>query len=296
MRDAFSTFHPIVGCAWFASVLLLTMFIMHPICLGVSLCCAVAYSVYLNGKKAVRFNLIFLLPLLIVTGLINPAFNHAGATILTYFSSGNPLTLESILYGIAAATMLASVICWFSCLNTVLTPDKYLYLLGRIIPSLSLVVSMTLRFVPGFKAQIGVVANAQKGIARGVSNGSLRQRVQQGIRILSIMVTWALENAIVTADSMKSRGFGLPGRTAFSIYRFDQRDKKALLGICLAAGYLAAGAVTGGLSYRYYPTVKQVAFNPYSLSLYAGYLSLCIAPVIINLREDWKWRATQSGI
>ena len=35
------------------------------------------------------------------------------------------------------------------------------------------------------------------------------------ITILSIMVTWCLENAIETADSMKSRGCGLPGRSAF---------------------------------------------------------------------------------
>ena len=46
------------------------------------------------------------------------------------------------------------------------------------------------------------------------ASGSLLQRLKNAITILSIMVTWALENAIETADSMKSRGYGLPGRTA----------------------------------------------------------------------------------
>lgn len=162
MKDAFSTFHPIVNFVWFIAVLLFSMCFMHPVFLGVSLICAITYSVYLNGDKAIRFNLIYMLPLLIVTALINPAFNHEGGTILIYLYDGNPLTLESIIYGIAAATMLISVICWFSCYNVVMTSDKFVYLFGRIIPSLSLVLSMTLRFVPRFKARIGMVSNAQR--------------------------------------------------------------------------------------------------------------------------------------
>ena len=35
----------------------------------------------------------------------NPAFDHEGATLLAYLPSGNPLTLESIAYGVAAAVM-----------------------------------------------------------------------------------------------------------------------------------------------------------------------------------------------
>ena len=70
---------------------------------------------------------------------------------------------------------------------------------------------MVLRFVPKFKAQFRVVSNAQKCVGRDVSNGKLLERIRHGIRILSIMVTWALENAIETADSMRSRGYGLKG-------------------------------------------------------------------------------------
>jgi energy-coupling factor transporter transmembrane protein EcfT len=90
-----------------------------------------------------------------------------------------------------------------------MTSDKFVYLFGRIIPSMSLLLSMTLRFVPRFIAQIKVVSNAQKCVGRDASNGGVVQRVRNAITILSIMVTWALENAIETADSMKSRGYGL---------------------------------------------------------------------------------------
>ena len=114
-RDAFSSCHPVINFLYFALVLLVTMFCLHPIILGLSLAGSVVYAVYLNGQRAVRFSLAFLLPMMLLTLIINPAFNHQGITILTYLPTGNPLTLESILYGVSAAAMLAAVISWFSC-------------------------------------------------------------------------------------------------------------------------------------------------------------------------------------
>ena len=55
-----------------------------------------------------------------------------------------------------------------------------------------------------------------------VSNGKWFKKIRYALNMVSILVTWALENAIETADSMKSRGYGLRGRTAFSIYRFTE--------------------------------------------------------------------------
>ena len=76
----------------------------------------------------------------------------------------------------------------------------------------------------------------------------------------------SLENAIETADSMRSRGYGLPGRTAFSIYRFDDRDKTALAWLIFCGAYLVSGWMAGGTYFRYYPTVKAAAFTPMTVS------------------------------
>ena len=102
-RDAFSSCHPVINFLYFALVLLVTMFCLHPIILGLSLAGSVVYAVYLNGQRAVRFSLAFLLPMMLLTLIITPSFNHQGITILTYLPTGNPLTLESILYGVSAA-------------------------------------------------------------------------------------------------------------------------------------------------------------------------------------------------
>ncbi|MDR3289368.1 MAG: energy-coupling factor transporter transmembrane protein EcfT [Peptococcaceae bacterium] len=295
-KDAFSGFHPVVNLLYFIGVIGFAMFFTHPVCLTLSFLCAFAYSVYINGKKALRFNLLFMLPMLLTAALLNPAFNHQGGTILTYLPSGNPLTLESIAYGAAAALMLITVISWFSCFNAVMTSDKFVYLFGRVIPALSLILSMSLRFTPRFKAQIKVISQAQKCVGRDVSNGSLLQRAKHGILILSIMVTWALENGIETAGSMRGRGYGLPGRTAFSIYRFDRRDAYALAFILLCGAYILIGSVTGGLYFRYFPTVKGLWSGAYTVSLFAVYFALAAAPLAINAKEDAKWKAIVSKI
>ena len=296
MRDSFYGFHPFVNLAFFAAVIGFSMVFMHPVCLGISLICAAAYAIYIHGKKVVRTGMIFMLPMLVFIALMSPLFNHRGGTILTYLPNGNPVTLESVLYGIAAAVMLVTVITWFSCFNAVMTSDKFVYIFGRIFPALSLIFSMALRFVPRFKTQTKVIADAQRGIGRDILRGSILTRIRHGIKILSIMVTWALENSIETADSMKSRGYGLPGRTAFSIYKFTRRDAYALVYIVICAAVVITGAVTGLYHFRYFPTIRGQWTGFGTIVIFTVYFALAIFPVLVNLKEDLIWKRIESKI
>jgi energy-coupling factor transport system permease protein len=294
-RDAFSGCHPVVNFMYFAAVIALSALLDHPVCLGISLIGSLCYCVSLNGRRAVRFQLKYMLPMFVVTAVLNPAFSHEGATILAYLPSGNPLTLESVIYGVASAIRFVAVVSWFSCYSAVMTSDKFIYLFGRVIPALSLVLSMSLRFVPKFKAQLKLVSDAQKCVGRDVSNGGIVRRARNGITILSVMATWALENAIETADSMKSRGYGLPGRTAFAIYRFDRRDRAVLGAFAALCAAIAAGAAAKQAYWRFYPTMKGVRPGAAPAAIAAAYLALCLMPVAINLLEDRRWRALRSA-
>lgn len=293
-RDAFSSYHPAVNFLYFGLVLFFTMCFLHPACLLLSLAAALRYAVCLNGRRAVRRSLRYLLPAALLAALINPAFNHQGATILTYLPSGNPLTLESIAYGLAAAALLSAVVTWFSCYTAVMTSDKFVYLFGRVIPALSLILSMALRFVPRFQVQARAVSQAQRCVGRDVSDGSLLQRLRNGVTILSILLTWCLENALETADSMKSRGYGLPGRTAFSIYRLDDRDQAALWWLGALGGYILSMWGAGGFACRYFPTFRLAPRDGWSLSGLLAFGLLCLTPVIIDRREDRQWTRLRS--
>ena len=109
MRDSFAKYHPLVNFLYFALVIGFSMALNHPIAQGISLVCAVIYAVQADGRKGVLFTLKWCLPIMLLTAFMNPAFSHEGVTILLYFPTGNPLTLESILYGISAGVMIATV-------------------------------------------------------------------------------------------------------------------------------------------------------------------------------------------
>lgn len=288
MNSTFATYHPIINFTYFAAVITFSMFMMHPIFLGISLISAFTYTVVLKGKKAIYFG-VMMLPTLLLIALINPAFNHEGVTILTYVRD-NPITLESILYGLATATMLIAVIMWFSAYNIIMTSDKFIYLFGKVIPGISLIFSMVLRFVPKFQSQIKVISNGQKCIGRDVTNGTSIEKAKNGVKIVSIMTTWALENAIITADSMKSRGYGLKGRSSFSLYRFDSRDKSLLGIILLLIAIVIWGTIQQVSGIKYFPSIIITAQTPLAIFVYLAYFALCILPCIIDILEEQKWK------
>ena len=295
MNDAFSRYHPLVNFLFFTLVLVYSMVLMHPVCLAVSLTGAIWYAVVLNGPKAVRFSLKVTLPVLLLAAVVNPAFNHAGVTLLCYLPSGNPLTLESIHYGLAAGAMLCAVLMWFVCYNAVMTSDKFVYLFGRVIPALSLVLSMTLRFVPRFRRQFRAVSQAQRYMGRDTASGGLVQRGKNAMKVFSVLVTWSLESAIDTADSMRSRGYGQPGRTAFSIYRLDDRDRSLLLWLGFCGLYLLVGALSRGLYFQYYPLLLGAPAQPLTISFFAVYLLLCLTPAAMSWASRRRFRRMKGG-
>lgn len=296
MRDSFSDYHPFINFIYFVLVIGFSLVLTHPLAQGIALVCAIAYSVSTTGKKSVLFLLGYCLPMVLLTAFINPAFNHEGTTILLYFSNGNPLTLESILYGFSAGAMLVILLLWFTSFNRVMTSDKFIYLFGKVIPALSLVLSMSLRFVPKFKAQMTTVAEAQRSIGRDVSSGSLWCRTKTAIVIFSIMITWALENAIETADSMKSRGYGLKGRSAFSIYQFDERDKYTLIWFVFCGLFLLVGTMLMAFGFRYFPNIRYASLNMTTIPFYCVYFALGITPVVLNWKEERKWKTLISNM
>lgn len=290
MTDSFKKYHPIVNITYFAIVLLFAMFMMHPVMICISLLCALCYLLYLKGLKNLLKTMQYMIIMILMIIIINPMFNHEGMTILFYLDNGNPITKESIIYGIFMSLLFMSVLLWFGCYNEVMTSDKFVYLFGRIIPHLSLTLSMTLRYVPRFKTQFREVRDAQKCIGRDITDGNFFIRIKNFAKIVSIMISWSLENSIETADSMKSRGYGLPGRTAFSIFRFDKRDGKILSIMVLCTIMLLMGIMRGEAYYRYYPTFEEALFGWKQILFYINYGGICLLPLIINYMESRRER------
>lgn len=290
MRSAFSEYHPAVTFAYFAAVILFSVFLMHPLCLAASLAASFACAICLRGAYGMRFGVLYLLPAILLVMIINPAFNHKGTTTIAYLPSGNPLTLESVIYGAAAACLMAAVILWFYCFTSVMTSDKFMYLFGRIIPSLSLVLSMTIRFVPLFAARLRTVRDAQHCVGNSISDTSLVQKFKAAAKVLSAAVSWSMENAIDTADSMKGRGYGSGKRTAYSVFRFTHRDVVCLTVVLILTAYTAVGIFLGRADFSYFPSVSSLSAEPYAVSIFCAYSALCFLPVILHVKEEIRWK------
>lgn len=286
-KDAFSRYHPLVGFLYFALVIGITMFYIHPLIQLISLVGSVSYAVHLNGAKVVRAGFLYMLPLALLATAINVAFNHQGATILAYLPSGNPVTAESLAGALGSAVTVVSVVAWFSSFGAVMTTDKFVYLFGRVIPALSLLLSMTLRFIPLYRTRYREASDVQQMLYR---EKGLWWKLRRAVNTVSIVTTWALENAVETADSMKSRGYGRPGRTAFSIYPFYTRDRNALGFMALFLVGFVGLVAQGGVFWRYYPTMKLAAITPIAIYHMAMFAALCALPLIIQHLEDLSWR------
>jgi len=292
-QDAFAGFHPSVNLCFFAAAIGLTMFLMHPVYLMISLFFACAYLIYLQGGRSFARQLVYLLPVLLFTAALNPLFNHRGVTVLFYLQNDSPVTLESLCFGLASAVLMGASMIWFSCCNTVFTTDKIIYLFGRAIPSLSLLISMTLRFVPRFKEYLQNTVQVQKAMRPPKTK---LEQLKQALTAFSATVSWAMEQSIVTADSMKSRGYGAAGRTAYAIYRFERRDGIAFLMVAALIIGTVLPWLTGQVTWVFFPGMTGALLGPGQMCSYLCFAALCMLPLAIDLMEDRRWHALRSRI
>ena len=98
----------------------------------------------------------------------------------------------------------------------------------------------------------------------------------------------------MTADSMRARGYGLPGRTSFSLFRFSRRDLIVLLIITFLGLYVAIGFFRGALDFAYFPTFSAFSSSLYAKTLFLSHLLLCFIPILIDTKEELSWHVLKS--
>lgn len=287
-NSAFYRAHPLLNFTCFAFVIGVTMFSMHPAFLLVSFCLSWCYSILLRGKRAIRFNCFVLLPAVILMTLFNTLNVHNGVTVLFYLND-NRITLEAIVYGLASAVMLTSVIIWFSCFSTIVTADKFIYLFGRAAPVLALTLSMILRYIPLLKHRFQVVSAGQRCMGRGLKGTSWIGRIRQFGKECSILIAWSLEASIESATSMEARGYGLHGRSSFHLFRFAGKEKWILLTMILLGGISTAACALGETSIYYYPAIILPSLSAFQVVSLAAYTVLMLLPIILDIRGLRQW-------
>lgn len=284
-QDAFSRFHPWVNFLFFMGAIGFGVVVQHPAYLIAGAVCGSVYYLLLRGRKGIKL-ILGLIPMLAIITLVNPLFNHNGATVL-FQVFGKPYTLEAMCYGAALGGMFVLMMIWFGCYSVVLTSDKFVCLFGNLIPSLSLLLVMVLRMIPAFVRKAQQIIGARNSIGKGVGESAGdREKLHSGLGILSALIDWALEGSIVTADSMRSRGYGCAKRTSFQIYRMTARDWAviALEGALALWVVIALARGAGDVSFT-----RRIKLAPLTWS-YVGYWVYLLIPTAVEVIEQIRWK------
>ncbi len=290
---SFSDYNPIAVFLYYMCVTVPVMFCQNPVLTGLALISGAFYLFVRSGWKGLRGALwMFAVPFIGL--LINPLFNHNGATIL-FVMNDNPITKEAALFGLASGIMIAAVLLWFATFTDIMTSDKLLYVFGSVSPKLALILSMTLRYIPLFKKQIAKTNNAQKAMGLYKEDNAI-DKVKGGMRIFSVMVTWALENGVITADSMTARGYGTGKRSRFAIFKWTKQDTALLAVSAALCIFTLTAMIKGSLNFEWYPYIVPAKDGWMTTAAYISFGLLSLLPDYLQIKEETRWKSLQSKI
>ena len=168
----------------------------------------------------------------------------------------------------------------------VFTADKVVFLLGSVFPKAAMMLAVALRAVPVVGDRARKIAVAQSGIGRGPGQGSILRRTANALRRASILVSWSIERFVGMSDSMRSRGAALRGRTAYSLYRFDNRDRALAVILVALITVCAASTALGQTQMLFSPVIVVPKASSAGVAVFAAFLALCLLPLALQVAGE----------
>ena len=271
----------------------ITICCLEPLLLAVSLICAVVYYLMRNGRRHALFHVGAIgMPLLYA--LLNPLWNQHGETVL-FVVNQRAITQEALFYGGVTGLRLAAVLYWFRNFSDLMTSEKLFYLFRGFSPKLALIFTMAVRNLSLFRAQAKKIQTSQRALGL-YREGHLVDDLRGGMRVFSILLTWALENGITTANSMAARGYGSGRRSSFTFYRWKAADIVLLMTALALSAAVIAAALNGILTWQFYPQRIPPAVKLPYLTALAAYSALALLPVIYEGKEALTWHCLRQKI
>ena len=129
-----------------------------------------------------------------------------------------------------------------------------------------------------------------------MGQGSVFQRIANAVRIFSMLITWTIDSLMTASDSMRSRGSSLRGRTAFSIYRFDNRDRMFVIALFTCLTVMLMAVILGMTDMTYDPRLIWKPISPLTILFYAGYTVLCLMPLGLELWTEHQFKKAREAI
>jgi energy-coupling factor transport system permease protein len=289
MGNKFDRFHPVVSFLYYAGAVVLFFLMLHPIflCFGFALMLAVNFIH--DRLSGLRRWLFFLITSVFFMVMLNPLFNERGRHVL--FEIGNHrFTLESFIYGGMNALSIIAVIALFVSYNIVMTPNKLLFLFAKFLPQFAVLLMLTLRFIPLMRRRVEEISVIQRSKGISVSTGNWKARIKTGMLYVQVLLTYSLEEAIQTADSMKARGYGQGTRSSYEYFRLRKIDVIAFIYLSLLFSLIICGRIFGYGFLTVYPFMESWQLSMMDAKILVCYLLFLGFPLIVEAGEIFRWR------
>lgn len=283
--------HPVCRLIYFLSAVIITLCFMQPFMLCCSLAGAFVWRCLQVGARRAARNFALVLPLGLLAALINPLFNHRGATIVFYFPWGNPFTWESFVYGLLAALMIMSVLLWSLCFKDCFGSDALHAVMGKRLPRLALFFSLVFGFIPRLHEDMRAIDAAKRGIGEGVRGQGLKARLRYGAELFSSLLDRELDRSFDSAAQLAAGGYALQPRGFYTLFRFARAD--ALCLCCMAAALLLMFALGGMTQPVFFPVLR---FSLPNAAGAAGCLLFYTLPLLWHLYEVLKWKRLNAAL
>lgn len=295
-RKYIDQIHPAVGFFYIAAVLVITMITMNPYLLAISCITSIIVMGYLKGLSELRKNIVPDISVIIFTVGIQPVFSGSGKTVL-YYVNDRAVYLEGYIYGLVIAMLLITVFNWCTVMRILMDSEKWMYLIGRLSPTLAMMITMILRFIPLMRQRYRVIHEGQVGMGRYNNLYSKKknvlyafmgfiEKIRHRIKEISILISWSLENSIETSDSMESRGYGLKGRTSYHRYILKKTDMIQMILIAGAFAYVLVPVLLRQFRAYYLPRVYIESVSVWHVIVMVVYIVLAVFPVVFYKKSD----------
>lgn len=284
--------HPAVYIIYYLVLIIFAFLFNNPYYL-ISLLVCVSVLITLQGISSEFKNLIrFFIPMSLLIIILNPLVSHVGVTKI-YIMGNYFITLEAVTYGILMSLSLLIILLLFTSYSNAVSYQEMLYIFSKKFPNISMIIIMALRFIPLLNFRLSEVNKVfqfdQKHSNNEKKDEGKIDKLKNTAKMLAVVVSWSLEESMLTANSMKARGYGITQRTSYLSFKFRKIDYYFMVIVLVSALVCIAGLLQGQGRIEIYPQLNfsfsENIFNMY----YFSFLILLLPLIYLEFKERSVW-------
>ncbi len=232
------------------------------------------------------------IPLALLVMILNPSCNYNGETKI-YLIGNFFITLEAVVFGIILAISLLLIIMILISFNEEISYQEMLYIISKKFPNTALVIIMSLRYIPLITNRLKEFIKINKLDEENKHDLSkfelFKSKIDHAGKSFGGVVAWSLEESMLTAKSMKARGYGIAKRTNYLSFNFNKVDYAFIIVILIAGGLCIYGLIMGVGRIDVYPHLNLGLDKAPNYLFYGAFLAMLLPKIILEIREKLYW-------